>query len=305
MALRWTRVLGAGAAVVALGVVAAWYLTAPKPASAETWARLGEPDLARGETLFWAGGCTGCHAAKGAAGDDVKVMSGGLALTSPFGTFHVPNISPDPQAGIGAWSLAAFGNAMTRGVGREGEHLYPSFPYTSYARMSPQDINDLFGYLKTLPPSANVAPPHELGFPYNMRMALGGWKFLFFDDGPRAELAATDEKLARGQFLVEGPGHCGECHTPRNTLGGLQTAQWLAGGPNPEGEGRIPNITPGSTSVGSWSESDLVNYFQTGFTPDYDSVGGSMVEVQKNLSHLPQEDLEAIAAYLKAVPARE
>lgn len=305
MALRWTRVLGAGAAVVALGVVAAWYLTAPKPASAETWAGLGEPDLARGETLFWAGGCTGCHAARGAAGDDVKAMSGGLALTSPFGTFHVPNISPDPQAGIGAWSLAAFGNAMTRGVGREGEHLYPSFPYTSYARMSPQDINDLFGYLKTLPPSTNVAPPHELGFPYNMRVALGGWKFLFFDDGPRVELAATDEKLARGQFLVEGPGHCGECHTPRNSLGGLQTAQWLAGGPNPEGEGRIPNITPGSASVGSWSESDLVNYFQTGFTPDYDSVGGSMVEVQKNLSHLPQEDLEAIAAYLKAVPARD
>lgn len=305
MALRWTRVLGAGAAVIGLGVVAAWYLTAPQPASAETWAGLGEPDLARGETLFWAGGCTGCHAAKGAAGDDVKLMSGGLALTSPFGTFHVPNISPDPQAGIGAWSLAEFGNAMTRGVGREGEHLYPSFPYTSYARMSPQDINDLFGYLKTLPPSANAAPPHELGFPYNMRVALGGWKFLFFDDGPRVELAATDEKLSRGQFLVEGPGHCGECHTPRNTLGGLQTAQWLAGGPNPEGEGRIPNITPGSTSVGSWSESDLVNYFQTGFTPDYDSVGGSMVEVQKNLSHLPQEDLDAIAAYLKAVPARE
>lgn len=305
MALRWTRVLGAGAAVVALGVVAAWYLTAPKAESAETWARLGEPDLARGETLFWAGGCTGCHAAKGAAGDDVKVMSGGVALTSPFGTFHVPNISPDPQAGIGAWSLAEFGNAMTRGVGREGEHLYPSFPYTSYARMSPQDINDLFGYLKTLPSSADVAPPHELGFPFNMRVTLGGWKFLFFDDGPRVALAATDEKLARGQFLVEGPGHCGECHTPRNSLGGLQTAQWLAGGPNPEGEGRIPNITPGSTSVGSWSESDLVNYFQTGFTPDYDSVGGSMVEVQKNLSHLPQEDLEAIAAYLKAVPARD
>ncbi|HEX2146671.1 MAG TPA: cytochrome c, partial [Pseudorhizobium sp.] len=133
----------------------------------------------------------------------------------------------------------------------------------------------------------------------------GGWKFLFFDDGPRVELAAGDEKLARGQFLVEGPGHCGECHTPRNALGGLQTAQWLAGGPDPEGEGRIPNITPGSRSVGSWSEGDLVNYFQTGFTPDYDSVGGTMVEVQKNLSHLPQEDLEAIAAYLKAVPARE
>ena len=305
MALRWKRVLGAGAAVVVIGVAAAWFLTKPDPLAAQTFDNLGEPDLARGETLFWAGGCTGCHAADGAADEDVKIMSGGLALTSPFGTFHVPNISPDPQAGIGAWTLAEFGNAMLRGVGKQGEHLYPSFPYTSYARMSPQDINDLFGYLKTLPASDNVAPPHELGFPYNMRLALGGWKFLFFDDAPRVELASADEKVQRGQFLVEGPGHCGECHTPRNALGGLQTAQWLAGGPNPEGEGRIPNITPGSKSVGSWSEADLVNYFQTGFTPDYDSVGGSMVEVQKNLAHLPPEDLEAIAAYLKAVPAHE
>jgi mono/diheme cytochrome c family protein len=135
-------------------------------------------------------------------------------------------------------------------------------------------------------------------------MALGGWKFLFFGDEPHVELASADETLQRGQFLVEGPGHCGECHTPRNALGGLQADQWLAGGPNPEGEGRIPNITPGSRSVGSWSEGDLVNYFQTGFTPDYDSVGGSMVEVQRNLSHLSQGDLEAIAAYLKAVPER-
>lgn len=304
MALRWRRVLGAGAAVVVVGAAVAWFLTKPDPLPDQTWANLGEPDLARGEMLFWAGGCTGCHAAKGATGDDVRIMSGGLALTSPFGTFHVPNISPDPQAGIGSWSLAEFGNAMLRGVGREGEHLYPSFPYTSYARMSPQDVNDLFGFMKTLPASSNVAPPHDLSFPFNMRLALGGWKFLFFDDGPRIELASANEKLQRGQFLVEGPGHCGECHTPRNALGGLQTAQWLGGGPNPEGEGRIPNITPGSQSVGSWSEADLVSYFQTGFTPDYDSVGGSMVEVQKNLSHLPQEDLEAIAAYLKAVPAR-
>ena len=305
MALRWTRVLGAGAAVIAIGVAAAWFVAKPDPLREETWASLGEPDLARGETLFWAGGCTGCHSADGAMGDDVKIMSGGLALTSPFGTFHVPNISPDPQAGIGEWTLAEFGNAMLRGVGRQGEHLYPSFPYTSYARLSPEDVNDLFGYLKTLPASDNVVPPHELGFPYNMRAALGGWKFLYFNDAPRVELASADEKLQRGQFLVEGPGHCGECHTPRNALGGLQTARWLAGGPNPEGEGRIPNITPGSQSVGSWSEADLVGYFQTGFTPDYDSVGGSMVEVQQNLSHLPEEDLQAIAAYLKAVPAVE
>jgi mono/diheme cytochrome c family protein len=302
--MAWAKVLGAGVAVVAIGVAAAWYLTKPDPMPEDAFANLGEPDLAQGETLFWAGGCAGCHAADGATGDAVKVMSGGHALKSPFGTFHVPNISPDPEAGIGEWTLAEFGNSMLRGVGRQGEHLYPSFPYTSYARMSPQDINNLFGYLKTLPSSSNATPPHDLGFPYNVRAALGGWKILYFNDQPKVELASADEKLQRGQFLTEGPGHCGECHTPRNALGGLDLDQWLAGGPNPEGEGRIPNITPGSQSIGSWSEGDLVNYFQTGFTPDYDSVGGSMVEVQKNLAHLSQQDLEAIAAYLKAVPSK-
>jgi mono/diheme cytochrome c family protein len=305
MALRWPRVLGAGAAVIVLGAAVLWYGSAPRPASAETWEGLGEPDLARGEALFWAGGCTGCHAADGAKGEDARILSGGLALTSPFGTFHVPNISSDPEAGIGAWTLAEFGNAMTRGVGRDGEHLYPSFPYTSYVRMTPADVNDLYGYLQTLPASDNVTPPHDLPFPYNLRMALGPWKFLFFGDEPRVELASADDRIRRGQFLVEGPGHCGECHTPRNALGGVKADLWLAGAANPEGEGRIPNITPGSKSVGSWSEADLVSYFETGFTPDYDSVGGSMVEVQQNLSHLPGEDLAAIAAYLKAVPARE
>ena len=115
----------------------------------------------------------------------------------------------------------------------------------------------------------------------------------------------ANPKLARGQYLVEGPGHCGECHTPRNALGGFEPDQWLAGAPNPEGQGRIPNITPGSKSIGGWSESDIVNYLETGFTPDFDSVGGSMVEVQKNIARLPASDREAIAAYLKAVPARE
>lgn len=304
MAARWTKLFVAGAAIVVAGAVTAWALTRPDPHPDSYWANLGEPDLARGENLFWAGGCASCHAAPDATGDALKVMSGGRALSTGFGTFHVPNISPDPTAGIGGWTLAEFGNAMTRGVGRNGEHLYPSFPYGSYARMSPQDINDLFGYLGTLPASSYVALPHELRFPYNIRLALGAWKYRYFNDEPRVDLASADEKLKRGQFLVEGPGHCGECHTPRDALGGFLDGQWLAGGPNPEGEGRIPNITPGGQDVGSWSESDLVNYFQTGFTPEYDSVGGSMADVQRNLAHLPQQDLEAIAAYLKAVPSR-
>ncbi len=303
MASTWLKIAAAGVAVIALGAATAWALTKPSPHPENHWANLGEPDLAHGETLFWAGGCASCHAASGAEGEALKVMSGGRALPSPFGTFHIPNISPDPNAGIGNWTLVQFGNAMTRGVGPKGEHLYPSFPYGSYARMTPKDIGDLFAYLKTLPASANVAPPHEMGFPFNIRMAVGGWKFLYFSEAPRVELASADAKVRRGQYLVEGPGHCGECHTPRNALGGFETGKWLAGGPNPEGKGTIPGITS-SGPIASWSEADIVNYLETGFTPDYDSAGGSMVEVQKNMAHLPKGDLEAIAAYLKAVPAQ-
>ena len=305
MVRRFIRVLLCLIGVGVLGGGAFYLVTAPDPLPESHWAGLGAPDLANGQMVFWAGGCVSCHAAPGSEGDAKLTLAGGLALKSPFGTFHVPNISPDETAGIGSWTLADFGNAMTRGVGRNGEHLYPSFPYGSYARLTQKDINDLWGFLKTLPKSTNVAPPHDLPLPYNIRLSLGGWKLLFFTDRPRVTVDTANPKLARGQYLVEGPGHCGECHTPRNALGGFEPDQWLAGAPNPEGEGRIPNITPGSKSIGGWSESDIVNYLETGFTPDFDSVGGSMVEVQKNIARLPASDREAIAAYLKAVPGRE
>lgn len=254
---------GLVSAVVVLGIAGGagfWFLTRPDPLPAAHFEGLGEPDLANGALVFSAGGCVSCHAAPGSAGEAELVLAGGLAIKSPFGTFHVPNISPDKTAGIGAWSLAEFGNAMLRGVGREGEHLYPSFPYGSYARITPKDINDLHGYMLTLPKSANVAPPHDLPFPFNIRLSLGGWKLLFFDDGPRVTIDSADPLLARGQYLVEGPGHCGECHTPRNLLGGFESGQWLAGAANPDGPGRIPNITPGSSSIGSWSAGDIATY---------------------------------------------
>jgi mono/diheme cytochrome c family protein len=288
-------------AAVAAGAL--WWLTKPNRWNAAHWEGLGEPDLANGEQVFWAGGCVSCHAAPGAPEDQRLVLAGGRTLKSPFGTFYPPNISPDEAAGIGGWTLAEFGNAMTRGVGKDGEHLYPSFPYGSYSRMTAKDVNDLWGFMQTLPKSSNVAPPHDLPFPYNVRLALGGWKLLFLTDEPRAEVNTADAKLARGQYLVEGPGHCGECHTPRNELGGFEEGRWLAGAPNPEGEGRIPDITPGSKSIGSWSASDIASYLETGFTPDFDTVGGSMVDVQKNMAKLPPADREAIAAYLKALPA--
>lgn len=293
-------------ALIVLGLAGAavfWFLTRPMSFAEAHWAGLGDQDIANGERVFWAGGCASCHAAPGAKDDAKRVLAGGLPLKSPFGTFHAPNISPDETAGIGGWTLAQFGNAMKRGVGARGEHLYPSFPYGSYARMSDKDINDLWGFLRTLPKSSNVAPPHDLPFPFNIRLSLGGWKLLFFTDRPRVAVGRDDPKIARGQYLVEGPGHCGECHTPRNALGGIENGRWLAGGPNPEGKGRIPNITPSDTGIGAWSESEIVEYLTTGFTPEFDSAGGAMVAVVENMARLPAEDREAIAAYLKAVPA--
>jgi mono/diheme cytochrome c family protein len=293
-------------ALVGLGVVGAGavlFLTRGQTLPDSDFATLGPADVKNGEMVFWAGGCESCHAAKGAEGDAKLVLSGAAPLPTPFGTFYPPNISPDETAGIGGWTLAQFASAMKRGVDDEGHHLYPSFPYSSYARMSNEDVRDLYAFLKTLPKSTNVAPPHDLSFPFNMRIALGVWKALYFNDAPRVVLADASPEVKRGQYLVEGPGHCGECHTPRDILGGMKTSLWLAGGPNPEGKGTIPDITPGSKDIGSWSEADIANYLETGFTPDFDSVGGSMVAVQQNLAHLSKEDRAAIAAYLKAIPA--
>ncbi len=227
MASIWLKAVGALAALGVIGGVGFVVVTKPDRQPENHWANLGEPDLANGERIFWAGGCVSCHAAPGAEGEAKLVLSGGAPLKSPFGTFHAPNISPDPNAGIGAWTLAEFGDAMTLGTGRNGEHLYPSFPYGSYVRLQAKDINDLYGFMKTLPASNSVAPAHELPFPFNVRLVLGGWKFLYFNDEPRVELANADDKVKRGQYLVEGPGHCGECHTPRDALGGFKPGQWL------------------------------------------------------------------------------
>lgn len=304
MAGKVVKTIGALAALGAVGAGVFLYITRPQPHPDSFWETAGTPDVKNGALVFSMGGCVSCHMAPKAEGDARLVLAGGVAIDSPFGKFHVPNISPDETAGIGNWTLAQFGNALTRGVGPEGEHLYPSLPYGSYARMTAKDVGDLFAYIKTLPKSDNVAPPHELGFPFNVRLALGGWKFLYLNEQPRVTLANADEKVKRGQYIVEGPGHCGECHTPRDALGGFLAGQWLAGAANPEGKGRIPNITP-EGSIASWSEGDIVTYLTDGNTPDFDFVGGTMVEVQQNMAKLPASDREAIAAYLKVIPGHK
>jgi len=297
--------LGVGVLAAAGAAVGLW-LTAPQPVAAERLERIAalDGDAAAGETLFWAGGCASCHAAPGAKDEARMVLSGGVRLTSDFGTFIAPNISPDPEAGIGGWSISDFANAMLAGVSPDGGHYYPAFPYGSYVRMTDGDIADLFAFMKTLPASDVASLPHEVGFPFNLRRALGGWKWLFFTDAPRESVNTDGPLIARGQYLVEGPGHCGECHTPRNVIGGFVTNAWLSGAQNPEGEGVIPNLTPGGKSISGWSASDIAYYLESGFTPDFDSVGGSMVEVQKNMAKLKSGDRDAIAAYLKALPER-
>lgn len=285
------------ALLAAAGVAAAWMLSAPHPLPDDALAGL-TPDAAHGAQVFWAAGCASCHAASGAKGNDKLKLGGGQRFISDFGTFIAPNISPDPQNGIGGWRALDLANAMQRGLSPDGAHLYPAFPYTAYANASAQDVVDLRAFLQTLPPVTTPSAPHEVGFPFNIRRGLGLWKRLFADKGFVLTGDLTPAQT-RGRYLVEALGHCGECHTPRNALGGLQRGKWLSGAPNPDGKGRVPNITPGKLK---WDEADIAYYLETGFTPEFDSVGGHMVSVVDNLGHLPASDRAAIAAYLKRVP---
>lgn len=289
--MRWLLILGL------VGAGGLWFLARPQPLAAAAVSELaGDP--AKGELVFWAAGCASCHMANGAKDEAQLVLSGGQRFPSDFGTFVAPNISQDPEHGIGAWSLLDLANAITRGVSPEGEHYYPSLPYGSYAKMEMQDVADLHAFLKTLPADATPSQPHELGFPFSRRETIGVWKLMFLSDDWALPGNLTPT-AARGRYVAEALAHCGECHTPRNMLGGMDTARWLGGAPNPSGEGRIPNITPGKLG---WTAGDIVQYLTTGFTPEYDSVGGHMAHVVENMARLPETDRQAVAEYLLAVP---
>jgi mono/diheme cytochrome c family protein len=268
-----------------------------------------EPDVANGKYMFTAGGCAECHAAPAKGCDDLEIESkealgGGRCLKTAFGTFHVPNISPDKTTGIGGWSTLDFVNAMKRGVAPDGSHYYPAFPFTSYQRMRFEDLIDLKAYLDTLPPVQNETPPHDLAFPFNLRRALGLWHRLYVDGESFVPDPEASEEVNRGAYLVRGPGHCTECHSSRNPFGGIVAATEFAGAPNPAGKGTIPNITPSADGIGDWTLEDIVYFFETGNTPDFDVVGGAMAPVQENLAKLTPEDRKAIAAFLKSLPPR-
>jgi mono/diheme cytochrome c family protein len=228
-------------------------------------------------------------------------LGGGLPIPSPFGTFHVPNISPDPNDGIGRWTEAEFVTALLKGTSPRGTHYFPAFPYASYQHMKPDDARDLFAWIRTLPAVAGKAPDHDVPFPFNIRRNLGIWKLLFLDGKPFTPDAAQSAQWNRGAYLVNALGHCAECHSPRNLLGGIVDRQRFAGGPNPEGQGWVPNIT--QKGLGEWSVKDIAYLLETGQTPEGDTVGGSMTRVVRNTSQLSAEDRNAMATYLKSLPA--
>ena len=288
-------------ALAVVGVASFWVLTAPQTlAAADLPAH--EPRLDNGERLFYAGGCASCHAAPGAKGADKLLLTGGLELETDFGTFVVPNISSDPNAGMGGWSDLEFVNAMKQGVAPDGSHYYPAFPYGSYQFMPIADLLDLKAFMDTLPASPAVHRDHNMVFPFNIRRLLGGWKFLYWTGETFQPDQNASEQVNLGAYLVIGPTHCGECHTPRDLFGGMKRGEWLAGAPEAEGRGFVPNITPHETGIADWTESDIVFALETGFDPDYDTFGGSMVSVQENMAQLPATDREAIAAYLTSIP---
>lgn len=293
------------AGVIAALILAAAWLTRPSPLDTSDLPS-HRPDPVAGERIFWSAGCASCHATpvdgRRAKGEAKLRLSGGMELDTPFGVFRVPNISPHLGDGIGEWSMIDFVNAMQRGISPDGRHYYPSFPYTSYARMNTRDVMNLKAFLDGLPSVAGKSGGHDLSFPYSLRRGLGLWKRRYLSVDPVIESAPEDSQLAAGRSLVEGAGHCGECHTPRDRFGGLDTSRWLTGAANLDGKGRIPDITPAGKNVSAWSAKDIAYYLESGFTPDFDTVGGSMVAVQENMAELTGEDRAAIAAYLKALP---
>ena len=279
------------AAVVAFG--AAWGLSAPQDINPDDFAQV-VGDAQAGEQVFWATGCASCHAA---VDGDPLVLAGGQGFVTGFGTFYAPNISPDPVSGIGDWSLTEFARAIQKGVGRSGEHLYPALPYGAYNKLTPQDVADLKAFMDGLPLSDQANIAHDVAFPFNIRRSLGGWKLLFINEDYVVNGQLTPEQT-RGRYIAEAMAHCGECHSPRNILGGIQTDAWLLGAPNPDGQGKAPNITPAALI---WSSADIVAYLTTGFTPEYDSVGGHMAHVVENMAKLSESDRAAVAAYLQLI----
>lgn len=279
--------------IVVIGIVGAAVMLRPVNGAARDLTLT--PDAERGAYLIRLGGCVSCHTDTENEG---ALLAGGAGLATAFGTFYAPNITPHPEAGIGSWTLEQFAKAMSDGEG-PGGHLYPVFPYESYTQMTDQDVVDLFAGLQQVPADAGSAPDHEVLFPFSIRLSLAGWKNLFFRPARFAADPEESDLWNRGAYLANGPAHCVACHSPRNLLGAMEAGREFtgnaAGGPG----GRTPPITADALRADGYDADTLVEALKTGFTPNFDILGGAMGEVIRDgTSQWTDEDLQAVAAYL-------
>lgn len=254
--------------------------------------------LARGKYLSDIGNCAGCHTAV-----NTPLFSGGSALTTEFGTFFAPNITADTQYGIGSWASDDFWHALHNGKAPDGRLLYPAFPYQSYSYLSRADSDAIFSYLQSLPTSQRQAPPHELRSPYNIRALLAFWRALYFERAPAiARTPTSDDAVLRGRHLVHGIAHCAECHTPRDSLGGMALSRSLQGGDMPDGIWYAPALTGDQNGgLGAWSQQDIADLLLTGASA-HGAVVGPMSEALRGMQHLADQDAADIAVYLKSLP---
>jgi mono/diheme cytochrome c family protein len=259
-----------------------------------------EDTIKRGEYLAYAGDCIACHTKH-----DGTPFAGGLPLVTPFGTLYSPNITPDPQFGIGNWSADDFYRMMHTGVSRDGKLLYPAMPFPAYTKVTRQDSDAIFAYLSSLKPVRERNRDNELRFPYNNRSLLYGWRTLYFRPGEYRNDPAHDAQWNRGAYLVEGLGHCGTCHTAINALGGSSDEKAFAGGLIPMQNWYAPSLTNNKEAgLGEWALQDIVDLLKAG-SSNRGAVYGPMAEVVHNsLQYLTDDDVAAMAVYLKSLPER-
>nr|WP_175231620.1 cytochrome c [Paraburkholderia humisilvae] len=251
----------------------------------------------RGEYLARAGNCMTCHTS-----DKTRPFAGGVAMGTPFGTIYTPNITPDPDTGIGQWSDAEFLRAMHEGIGKTGERLYPAFPYPSYTKVTERDVFAIRAYLNTIVPVHNTPPANELRFPFNQRWLMLFWNLFNFDEGRFVPDPKQSAEWNRGAYLVDGLAHCGECHTPRNFIQGLASRARFSGAV--QAGWHAFNITPDKVSgIGNWNTADVVAYLSNGVAPGRAYAAGPMAKIiEDSTQYLSGEDLRSIAVYLRALP---
>ncbi len=258
-----------------------------------------DPRIERGRYLFHAALCAGCHTA-----DEGMPLAGGRPIESPFGTFYTSNITPDPDYGIGGWSDEDFVRALSEGISPAGKHYYPAFPYTSFTKLTREDMLAIKAYLGTVEPVAQPNRPHDLVWFAGWRWPLGIWKAMYFEPGTLKPDPSQGEAWNRGAYLTEAAAHCAECHSPRDLLGGIKQSERYAGADDGIEGGGTPNITPDKeTGIGSWTKDMLAFYLEIGMEPDGDFAGGAMAHVvEQGTGKLTPADRAAIAEYILSLP---